>query len=52
MLDFDTININGSISKDNPDSETENAKESQVEIKPVKQNLHNGPPTSSLEREI
>ena len=52
MLDFDTINLDGSIFKDDPDSETENEKEKQTQIKPIKWNLHNGPPTSSLDREI
>ena len=52
MLDFDTINLDGSIFKDDPDSETENEKEKQTQIKPIKRNLHNEPPASSLDREI
>ena len=52
MLDFDTINLDGSIFEDDPDSETENEKENQTQIKPEKWNLHYGPPTSSLDREI
>ena len=52
MLDFDTINLDGSIFKDDQYSETENGKEKQTQVKPIKRNLHNGPPTSSLDREI
>ena len=36
MLDFDTINLDGSIFKDDPDSETENEKENQTQIKQEK----------------
>merc|ERR1711954_508080 len=52
MLDFDTINLDGSFFKDNPDSETEDEKENQTQIKPIKWNLHNEPPASSLDRGI
>ena len=53
LLDFDSINHDGSIFEDDPDSETENAKGNQEHgKKPVRRNLHNGPPTSSLDREI
>ena len=53
MLDFDSINHDGSIFEDDPDSETENTKgHKEHERKPVRQNLHNGPPKSSLKREI
>ena len=52
MLDFDIINLDGSIFEDDPDSETENGKEKQTQVKPIKRNLHNGPPTSSFDREI
>ena len=33
MLYFDTINHDGSIFEDDPDSDTENAKDSQAQIK-------------------
>merc|ERR1711954_526969 len=52
MLDFDTINLDGSFFKDDPDSETEDEKENQTQIKAIKRNLHNEPPASSLDREI
>ena len=52
MLDFDTINLDGSIFEDDPNSETENRKEEQTQVKPIKRNLHNGPPTSSFNRKI
>ena len=52
MLDFDTINLDDSIFEDDPDSEIENENENQTQIKPEKRNLHNGQPTSSLDREI
>ena len=53
MLDFDSINHDGSIFEDDPDSETENAKGNQEHGKNlVRWNLHNGPLTCSLDREI
>ena len=52
MLDFDTINLDGSTFENDPNSETENRKEEQTQVKPIKRNLHNGPPTSSFDREI
>ena len=52
MLHFDSINHDGSIFEDDPDSETENAKGNQEHRKkPVRRNLYYGPPTCSLDRE-
>merc|ERR1711954_94279 len=52
MLNFDTINLDGSIFENDPDSEVENRREEQTQVKQIKKNLHNGPPTSSFDREI
>ena len=52
MLNFDTMNLDDSIFENDQDSEVESGKEEQTQVEPIKRTLHNGPPTSSFDREI
>ena len=46
------MNLDDSIFENDQDSEVESGKEEQTQVEPIKRTLHNGPPTSSFDREI